>query len=87
MKHLKLSTRAGNPNFLFSTWPQVLWLAVPTVLIEPSGGDDSARFRAAANRLAAIGGGIIQCGVGDFYLDGDLGTIVRPENLFKDKPL
>lgn len=83
MKHLK--RRAGSPNFLFSTWPQVEWSDVPTVLVDPT-GNDTARMRAAAERLAAVGGGIVRLGVGDFYLDGDLGTIVRPENLFLERP-
>lgn len=80
MKHLK--RRAGSPNFLFSTWPQVEWSEVPTVLIQPT-GDDTARIQTAVNRLAAIGGGKVRLSVGDYQVAE---TIVIPENLFLERP-
>lgn len=80
MKHLK--RRAGSPNFLFSTWPQVEWSDPPRVVVEHSGGVvDHAQMQVAVNRLAAIGGGIVRVSAGNANAE----TIVIPENLFLER--
>lgn len=48
------------PNFLFSLPPFVGWVDVPTVVMYPSGGDDTPTIQAAATRLGSIGGGVMR---------------------------
>lgn len=70
MQRKRLARRAGDtgPNFLFSTPPWIEWGQVPTILMHPSGGDDSARFATACERLGACGGGTVRLTEGEYRL-------------------
>lgn len=54
------------PNFLFSLPPFVEWVDVPTVVMYPSGGDDTPTIQAAATRLGSIGGGVMRFSEGTY---------------------
>lgn len=67
-KQVRQSGNPSNPNFLFSLPPFVYWGGeVPMVVVKPTGGDDTPTLQAAANRLTAIGGGVMRFTTGDFH--------------------
>lgn len=56
------------PNFLFTLPPFVEWRDVPTIVMHPSGGDDTPHVQAAVDRLSAISGGTMRLTEGNYNI-------------------